>query len=236
MASGARDVVSDEPPARVVRTGGEAPEGATDARRADLRPLPDDGSRRAEVTSRLVESARELVWDAGGPSFTVTQVVAAAGTSLKSFYRCFAGKDELLVALFEDDARRGADALLDMVDVEAGPLERLRVVVVGLFRFLTVEGRLPYAAALVREHLRLAESHPDQLRGVLDPFVGVFEEAVAAAQKSGVVRAGDARRDARTLFHLVLSHLHALICHQIEESPTEVAEELWAFCAAALRP
>jgi hypothetical protein len=109
-------------------------------------------------------------------------------------------------------------------------------VVVGLFRFLTVEGRLPYAAALVREHLRLAESHPDQLRGVLDPFVGVFEEAVAAAQKSGVVRAGDARRDARTLFHLVLSHLHALICHQIEESPTEVAEELWAFCAAALRP
>ncbi len=183
-----------------------------------------------------MESARELVWDAGGPGFTVTQVVAAAGTSLKSFYRCFAGKDELLVALFEDDARRGAEALLGMVDGEAGPLERLRVVVVGLFRFLAVEGRLPYAAALVREHLRLAESHPDQLRGVLDPFVGVFEEAVDGAQKSGVVRAGDARRDARMLFHLVLSHLHALICHQIEESPTEVAEELWAFCSAALRP
>ena len=192
--------------------------------------------RQIEVTARLVESARDLVWDAGGPSFTVTQVVAAAGTSLKSFYRCFAGKDELLVALFEDDARRGADALTSMVDVEADPLERLRVVVVGLFRFLTVEGRLPYAAALVREHLRLAESHPDQLRGVLHPFVGVFEDAVAAAQASGAVRPGDARRDARTLFHLVLSHLHALICHQIEEPPTEVADELWAFCAAALRP
>jgi TetR/AcrR family transcriptional regulator len=203
---------------------------------AGLRSLRDGGSRRAAVTERLVESARELVWDAGGPSFTVTQVVAAAGTSLKSFYRCFAGKDELLVALFEDDARRGAAALVSMVDGEADPLEQLRVVVVGLFRFLTVEGRLPYAAALVREHLRLAESHPDQLRGVLHPFVEVFEDAVAAGQSSGVVRAGDARRDARTLFHLVLSHLHALICHQIEEPPTEVAEELWAFCSAALRP
>jgi AcrR family transcriptional regulator len=198
--------------------------------------LPDARSRQVEVTSRLVESARDLVWDAGGPNFTVNQVVAAAGTSLKSFYRCFAGKDELLVALFEDDARRGADALASMVDGEAEPLERLRVVVVGLFRFLTVEGRLPYAAALVREHLRLAESHPDQLRGVLHPFVGVFEAAVATAQASGAVRAGDARRDARTLFHLVLSHLHALICHQIEEPPTKVAEELWAFCSAALRP
>jgi AcrR family transcriptional regulator len=220
----------------VVPTDGEARTDLAEARRAGLRSLPDARARQVEVTTRLVESARDLVWDAGGPSFTVTQVVAAAGTSLKSFYRCFAGKDELLVALFEDDARRGAAALSSMVGEETEPLERLRVVVVGLFRFLTVEGRLPYAAALVREHLRLAESHPDQLRGVLDPFVGVFEDAVAAAQARGAVRPGDARRDARTLFHLVLSHLHALICHQIDEPPTEVAEELWAFCRAALRP
>jgi AcrR family transcriptional regulator len=218
------------------RAHGEVRIDLAEARRAGLRSLPDARARQVEVTARLVESARDLVWDAGGPNFTVNQVVAAAGTSLKSFYRCFAGKDELLVALFEDDARRGADALSSMVGVEAEPLERLRVVVVGLFRFLTVEGRLPYAAALVREHLRLAESHPDQLRGVLEPFVGVFEDAVAAAQAGGAIRPGDARRDARTLFHLVLSHLHALICHQIDEPPTEVAEELWAFCRAALRP
>ena len=51
--------------------------------------------------------------------------------------------------------------------------------------------------------------------------------------RSAPVTPGD---DARTLFHLVVSHLHALICHQIEESPTDVAEELWAFCSAALRP
>ena len=236
MPSGARNRAEAEPLRSAVPADIATLEDAAEAGRTELRSLPDVRARQIEVTARLVESARDLVWDAGGPSFTVTQVVAAAGTSLKSFYRCFAGKDELLVALFEDDARRGADALSAMVDVEAEPLERLRVVVIGLFRFLTVEGRLPYAAALVREHLRLAESHPDQLRGVLDPFVGVFEDAVAAAQCSGAVRPGDARRDARTLFHLVLSHLHALICHQIEEPPTDVAEDLWAFCAAALRP
>jgi AcrR family transcriptional regulator len=192
--------------------------------------------RRAEVAERLVEAARQLTWAAGGPSFTVTQVVAAAGTSLKSFYRCFAGKDELLVALFEDDARRGASALEAMVDNSPDPGGRLRSAVVGLFRFVSVDGRLPYAAALVREHLRLAESHPEQLRGVLQPFVVLFEREVGRAQAAGAVRPGDAGRDARTLFHLVVSHLHALICHQIDERPNDVAEDLWTFCAAALRP
>jgi TetR/AcrR family transcriptional regulator len=192
--------------------------------------------RRTEVAERLVDAARQLTWAAGGPSFTVTQVVAAAGSSLKSFYRCFAGKDELLVALFEDDARRGAAALEAMVDTGSDPRERLQRAVAGLFGFVSVDGRLPYAAALVREHLRLAESHPEQLRGVLQPFVELFEREVARAQAAGVVRTGDAGRDARTLFHLVVSHLHALICHQIDEPPDDVAEHLWRFCSAALRP
>src|SRR5579864_4040202 len=111
MASGARDIAGAEPAAGAAGN----PTGTT---HAGLRSLPDTRSRQAEVTDRLVESARELVWDAGGPSFTVTQVVAAAGTSLKSFCRRCAGKDELLVALVVDDARRGAAALVSMVDDE----------------------------------------------------------------------------------------------------------------------
>jgi hypothetical protein len=106
----------------------------------------------------------------------------------------------------------------------------------GLFGFITVDGRLPYAAALVREHLRLSESRPAELRAVLQPFVEIFRSELDDAGRRGALRVDDAGRTARTLFHLVVSHLHALICHQIEESPTDVADDLWAFCAAALRP
>ncbi|HVC70943.1 MAG TPA: TetR/AcrR family transcriptional regulator [Acidimicrobiales bacterium] len=188
------------------------------------------------MTRDLVEAARVLMWDTGAPGFTVTQVVAAAGTSLKSFYRCFESKDELLVALFEDDARRGAQALAEAVARCDEPLDRVRCAVQGLFGFITLDGRLPYAAALVREHLRLSESRPDELRAVLQPFVAILAVELDKGRLHGVIAVDDPARTARTLFHLVVSHLHALICHQIEESPAEVADDLWSFCAAALRP
>jgi len=191
---------------------------------------------RPTVAADLVEAARALMWETGAPVFTVSQVVAAAGTSLKSFYRCFGSKDELLVALFADDARRGAEALAAAVERCDGPVARVRCCVEGLFGFITLDGRLPYAAALVREHLRLSESRPEELRAVLQPFVDILQVELEAAGRSGAMRVDDAGRLARTLFHLVVSHLHALICHQIEESPTEVADDVWAFCAAALRP
>jgi AcrR family transcriptional regulator len=188
-----------------------------------------------ETADRLVEAARALMWQARGPVFTVNQVVAAAGSSLKSFYRSFASKDELLVALFVDDARRGADALAAMVR-RRPPADRLRTVVVGLFRLLSADGRLPYAAALVGEHLRLSQSHADAFAAVRRPFVELFATELAAAAERGEIRPVDAESDARTVFHLVLSHLHAVIWHQIEEDPTVVSDQLWAFCAAALRP
>ena len=188
------------------------------------------------VTHDLVEAARTLMWETGAPVFTVSQVVAAAGTSLKSFYRCFDSKDELLVALFRDDARRGAEALALAVDQYQDPADRVRCTVEGLFGYIGVDGRLPYAAALVGEHLRLSESRPEELRVVLQPFVDIFRAELENAGRSGALRVEDPGRTARTLFHLVVSHLHALICHQIDDSPTEVADDVWAFCAAALRP
>jgi AcrR family transcriptional regulator len=219
MAAGAADTTRDLAAGR--------PPATAPARRGALRPT---------VARELVEAARALMWETGAPVFTVTQVVAAAGTSLKSFYRCFESKDELLVALFEDDARRGAVALAGAVDTCDDPVARVRCAVEGLFRFITPDGRLPYAAALVREHLRLSESRPRELRAVLQPFVDIFRVELDAAGRSGALKVDDPARTARTLFHLVVSHLHALICRQIEETPTDVADELWAFCAAALRP
>jgi AcrR family transcriptional regulator len=191
------------------------------------------GGPGADTAERLVEAARALMWEAGGPSFTVSQVVAGAGSSLKSFYRCFGSKDELLVALFADDARRGARALGAMVEAQP-TARRLRTAVVGLFSLLQVDGRRPYAAALVAEHLRLVQSRPADLTAVLAPLVGLIEAELTAAARRGEIVSADPGADARIVFHLVLSHLHALVWHQIDDDPDVLSERLWGFCAAAL--
>src|SRR6266571_711560 len=60
---------------------------------------------------RVVAAARDLSDESGDAAFTVAQIAARAGVSLKSFYRCFAGKDEVLLALLEEESRAGAAML-----------------------------------------------------------------------------------------------------------------------------
>ena len=57
--------------------------------------------------------------------FTVQEVVERSGQSLRSFYQYFAGKYELLLALFEESVRSTAAQLEDVVADETDPIERL---------------------------------------------------------------------------------------------------------------
>jgi hypothetical protein len=122
-----------------------------------------------------------------------------------------------------------------MVDSHAPPAERLRTCVAGLFAIMahTPQQRV-YMSVMVREHLRLAEQRPEELRAVLEPFVELLHRELAAGMELGVVRAGDAGRDAVTVLHLVIANLQAIILGQVDDDPAEVGEYLWGFCRAAL--
>src|ERR1700689_1900278 len=84
--------------------------------RALDRTLADARARDVERMERCVAAARELASETTSAAFTVAQIAARANLSLKSFYRCFPGKDELLLALIEDDSQIGARALAQLVD------------------------------------------------------------------------------------------------------------------------
>src|ERR1700675_3513304 len=90
-----------------------APAGWQD--RALDRSLADARARDVERMERCVAAARELASETSSAAFTVAQIAARAGLSLKSFYRCCPGKDELLLALIEDDSQLGARALAGRV-------------------------------------------------------------------------------------------------------------------------
>ncbi len=200
--------------------------------RALHRSLERARTRSVERMERLVAAARELANETGTSAFTVSQVTERAGLSLKSFYRCFPGKDELLIALLEEDSRVGASMLAEAIAPEREGVERLRAYVDGLFEFLTLPGALGYAGLLVREHRRLAEGHPVELRGALAPLIEMLADELAAAGLSeGVDR--DPSRAAETVFGVLLSGINDVTLGRAE--PREVAAYLWRFCWAGVR-
>jgi len=198
--------------------------------RALERSLAAARDRSSERARRLVASARHLA-GRGSSSFTVADVAADAGISLRSFYRHFAGRDDLLLALFEEEARTGADLLVELVGDGGEPIDRVRRFVEALCA-LVVTGR-GYAALLVREHLRLGDERPDELRTALAPLLDLFHDELGAAAAAGDLRAVD-RFDAATVLALVLTHVQtAMLLAPEEPAP---AARIWAFCLAALAP
>jgi TetR/AcrR family transcriptional regulator len=201
--------------------------------RALARSLEPALARSTDRLERLVVAARSLAGETGSAAFTVAQVAARAGVSLKVFYRYFAGKDDLLVALLEEDSRVGAALLRDAAAACVDPVERLRTAVTGVLQFLTVEGALGYAGVLIREHRRLSESRPDALHLALAPIIDVLEDAIQRAVDAGVARTPDPRRSARTLFALVLDAIHEVVLGRAQ--PLDEADFLWQICWSGVR-
>jgi AcrR family transcriptional regulator len=195
--------------------------------RALARSLETARARSVDRLDRLVSAARDLANETGSAGFTVSQVAGRAGVSLKIFYRYFASKDDLLVALLEEDSRLGATILRERVDTHPERPARLRAYVMSVFELLTLPGALGYAGVLIREHRRLSENRPDELAAALAPIIDVFADELAAGAAEGVVSSDDPHRDARLTFTLVLDGIHEVVVGRAE--PLDEAAHLWRF-------
>jgi AcrR family transcriptional regulator len=201
--------------------------------RALQRSLADARSRSVERLSQFVDAARQLASETGDASFTVQQVVQRSGQSLKSFYRYFEGKDGLLLALIEEDTRIGAQVLAEWVAEHDEPVARLRAYVRGLLGFLAL-GESNYVGMLMREQRRLEQADPEGMAGALAPFIDLLDGLLAEAIAAGVVRSGDPRRDATTVFNLGLMHLNTLGPGADLAATEAAADYLWSFCWSGL--
>lgn len=199
---------------------------------AIARSLEGPHARSVERLERFLAAARDLANAEGSASFTVAQVTRQAGLSLKSFYRCFGGKDDLLVALLEHDSRIGAEILAQQVDEHDEPVARLHAYLFGLFELLTHPGAIGYARMLVTEHRRLSEQRPDELRTALAPMVDLLAAQIVLAADADVSASTEPGRDAQTLLVLVLEGVHQVGLGTVK--PLEQAEYLWRFAANGL--
>ncbi len=180
---------------------------------------------------RLLDAVRELTNEAEDASFTVVEVAARAGVSLKSFYRSFESKDDLLLALLEEESRTGAAMLRDALHRSAAPDERLERYVRALFKL--ARAAPGYSHVLVREYRRLSVERPVGLAGALAPLVDLLQEQIAAATDTGVAHTSDVSRAAELVFAVLLDGLAEVTL--LGRDSKEVAASVWHFVAGGLR-
>lgn len=187
-----------------------------------------------EQAQAIVDAARRLIGSKGA-SFTTQELVKEAGVALQTFYRYFASKDQLLLAVFEDLISEFCEGLRSQVAQMTDPVERLRFCVTIAARPRAGDGAEVAAPRFITsEHWRLQQEHPAEIALAISPFSDLVADEIENAVRAGSLRSSDPRSDAWHITQLVMAVFHHYAFAEAEQSTEEVAERLWRFCLSGL--
>jgi AcrR family transcriptional regulator len=208
---------------------------------AVARSLDPARARAEKRVQRFLDAALELLADSS--EFTVQEVVERSGQSLRSFYQYFAGKYELLLALFEEAVRSTADRLEQAVAETDDPLERLHRFAVEYHRICRPVGTAKSAKRRTAPPLadfaqQLLTEHPAEASRAYTPLVTLLVSLLDDAAAGGAIRSGlDHRRVAGILLQAISFHPFAeTISGQPARSGRADGEELWALLLHGIGP
>jgi AcrR family transcriptional regulator len=195
------------------------------------RSLEGPRQRAGDRLVRLLDTARGIAMESPDSDFTVGEVAEGAGISLKTLYQCFDSKEELLLALLEDECLVGAEMLRQALLPLDSAAERLRRFVGVVFSF--AESRPDYARFIYRLHQRLSVDHRPAVARALAPMVSVVEDEIRSAVELGLADPGDPRVAAEIAFSLVVDGLSVFTTAATAEP--EVVEAISRFVCGGLR-
>jgi AcrR family transcriptional regulator len=203
---------------------------------AVARSLDPARARAEKRVQRFLDAALELMLESPDKEFTVQEVVERSGQSLRSFYQYFAGKYELLLALFEEAVRQTAVELEAAVGSEKDPLEKLHRFATEYYKIChppTKGTKLRKPAptpALAEFGQELLTAHPREASNAFVPLVTLFERLLDDAAAAGAVRKGlDHRHIAGIVLQAVMFHAFAATISgtSMKADVDGAAQELW---------
>ena len=196
----------------------------------DRRTPSSIAQRALRPATRIVQAATELSHQDDTASFTVQDVIDRADVSLQTFYRHFGGKDDLILALIEEEVTRGAEGYRKRLARLDDPVARVESVIKGPF----ARGSRRDPGMVTREHIRLLDTHAREVWAADAPYRNLLAETIRAAQDAGEFLGVDADEEADMITTLVLSRFHQLVLGAESRSFAREAGHIWAFCLAAL--
>lgn len=177
----------------------------------------------------MLDAALRLIRQKGD-AFTTQELVKEAGVALQTFYRYFASKDELLLAVIAD-AMTDACAQWEAAARELpDPLARLRYYITSVIEVLDSEGGST-ARFVVSTRWRLHRIFPTELAEAESPLAELLLTEINAAAEEGLLHPANPEWDAWFIVELVRA-----VFHYYAYAPREkdAHERLWEFCLAAL--
>jgi AcrR family transcriptional regulator len=211
---------------------------------AVARSLDSARVRAENRVQRFLDAAMDLMSESpSGKEFTVQEVVERSGQSLRSFYQYFGGKQELLLALFEETVRSTAEHLYERISRDDEPVDRLHDFVVEYYRLCRPESRgktkrkgAPRALAEFAQHLLTAQ--PTEAARAFGPLVSLFEEVLGEAAAAGAIRADlNRRRIAGVVLEAIMFNVFSRTIGGPSAEPEDgdPAEELWDLIFQGMR-
>ena len=180
----------------------------------------------------IVAAARRLLARQG--EFPTQDLVTEAGVALQTFYRYFAGKDQLLLAVLEDLIAEQSQAWEAEAAAIVDALERLRFYVTRPLSALGGPDAIVGARAVTAEHWRLQQLFPDEIAHVDRPLVGLVRRTLEAARDAEQATPNDPEHDARLIVDLVRSTYHHYAYASLDRSLDDIADHIWRFCLRAV--
>ena len=192
--------------------------------------VPGTGDDERE---RLFRSTLRVLRRNGYAGAQVSDILADAGLGTRAFYRHFGSKDELLVALFQDNAARTRAQLEERLRQAGSPTEAL-VAWIDELLDLAYDQRRASRARLFHSGASQA-AFGDVGERALDDLYAPLREVLAAGQASGDFPAADLEHDAGAIHALVWRFFWSAVRGDPVASKDEAREVVLRFVLGALR-
>jgi AcrR family transcriptional regulator len=200
------------------------------------RRLSQARARALARSSRFLAAALELVEESGKADFTIQTLIDRSNLSLRAFYQHFAGKEELLLALYENATSQFIEGIRQEVAAADGPMGQLEAFCRG-FLSRAESSEAIGGRVMTIYNLSLEIERPDDFAKIWEPHQKLLTKILTACSRAGLVRKDLTPAQLTTLLNSTLIALAQIGVFHLGVKGAEMTEDqLWAWCLQALTP
>jgi AcrR family transcriptional regulator len=151
----------------------------------------------------IVDAALRVMRQNGYAAAQISDILGEAHLSTRAFYRHFQSKDDVLLALFRDNAESTSHQLSARVLAAGAPAAQLDAWVDEILSLGYDRRRARRAALFGSEAARRTAGYAEESRRAEEAFVEPLVEVLRAGRRSGDFPTAEPDTDARTIYALV---------------------------------